>query len=254
MGSYRLESQEYYKIKVPWNNPYKKVISMPQGWSDLVAHLARITRIDGDQHWKDPNGCETLESVFKATDKPKAVDWYNRNSKRLSNIRDLAIALKTCTSGVNSSADLYFYSNAVFFALGLTMAFHKEFLELLCKDDVLCFCIDWSNDKLDELNTVFRRSGFSEFCKFLPIAFSVWTEGKTIFSSEYKNQFDQHAILLFDFMLECVLLANDTCKEVCKYHDNIAAARNQILSYYKHLKKHKIYLPKEIQYKIYRYL
>lgn len=238
--NYHLESQEYYKIKLPWNNLYKRRKVGTVGYGECAAYITKQLLINNGERFGDTE----LAQFFK---KNPLEDWYIHHEKQLLLINRKIKALQNYYT--DNKQNYYFYINAILYTIGLystidihtKSVFEKEQLRLLA------FCMDWPVDNVLDFLVLFYKNAYSDFIELLPLAFDIWPNNVGL-NLEYKKQFDQYAILLFDYMLDCAMLYIET------YKKNANAVRVQILSYYKHLKKNKLYLPKEMQEKIYRYL
>ena len=191
----------------------------------------------------------SLRDFMAFGDRELAVKWYDKNKERIESLRNIAMALKTYK-------DLYFYNNCLIFAMGSLISLPGHLLKLYPSKavEVFCYCLDLPREAFGEFEKTFNEGKYcyEEFCNHLPLAFDSWTtsyQGSRM-DSDYHQNFNAFAILLFEFMIELSILVLDTSKD-----PTLTTIRTgQIRCYYKHLRKHKIYLPKELQEKIYRYL
>ncbi|MBE6755887.1 MAG: hypothetical protein E7555_05480 [Ruminococcaceae bacterium] len=255
--NYKLETQEYYKIKTLWNNPYKEPTGMPTGYLKIAVLVEEVCLSGGEKlHWTgsaDYVG-KSLKDYFGLYGDEYIRKWYQKNSERIESLREKIDFLSTYSN--DSKLDIYFYVNAVLYAAGMVYNLPSYFIHSNPSAvlTTLEYCIDFPKSSTEEksLLDVFEMHAKEDFRTQIPLPFVVWKEMKENKSLEstYKAQFDKYAIVLFDFMVETAILIKDTLRD----HEYEERVRALILSYYKYLKKEKLYLPKEIQEKIYNYI
>ncbi len=250
--SFRLDSQEHFKISTPLINIYKKHDSTPRAYMN-IAVLCEGILAAGQLSWTPPAigtlRFSTIREFCEFAGKAEGVKWYDKNEERLTGIRRRAIALK-------SGSDLYFYNNALIFAMGSLASMPSDFIHshpsLIV--EMFCYCMDFPEERFGDFEQAYDtgKLGYAEFRDYIPLPFDAWADyhkGPRM-DSQSLQQFDSMAILLFDFMIELSILILDTCRD-----SRLSQIRTgQIRSYYKWMKKHRLYPPKEIQEKIYRYL
>lgn len=247
-GRLRMADKEYYKIKTHWNTPYKRAHTNRIGLTRLLAQIAETMRLGGDAP-----GDQEPQTVYQLKEMLQSYlyddSWFEANGRRLDQIRQLARELKGCRRATGD-ADSYYYGNAVQFVLGNLMTLSSVWngQQLLAWRWVLSYCLDWPREKLEDLRSALDDYGYEEFRTLLPAAVEAWPRLKTATSGE-REQAEGYNILLFDFLLEFSLLIHDTVRNG-QYWSLI---RTQILSYYKWLRKNDLYLPRELQEKLYRY-
>lgn len=276
-SKYSLETKEYYQIKTPLKNSYKRLNYSTISIEALNACIAKKFRLSDDHVvWVGINGEKQLKVIFASCDNDKVMAWYNQNENRLLKLNNIIKLLKKYNPNKETVNDNHFYNNAVFYGIGLARTlpttFDKQYIDVFVP--TLCYCIDWPEKDFEILEDAFIQGGDTDFTKYLPQALEYWAtlngfparkdknfnnlktkeadffQFKNIYDSQYRKEYDYYALLLFDFMLECALLANDLYWD--KKH--LKLVNTQIRSYYKFLKSCKIFLPKEMQEKIYRYL
>ena len=183
------------------------------------------------------------------------IKWYDENAHRLSILRNKILELK-------QESDLYFYCNALNFTIGsmtslwsflapkkhMDANFYGEMMVLLC------YITDLPHNQFDACNKAFNEEvrGYEEYRTQLPLALEVWPDihNESSTTSVEKQRFDNYAIMLFEYMVELSIFIIDNVKN----QEHTAIKRSQIRCYYKWLKKNKLYLPKNLQERIYRYL
>lgn len=246
---YKMENQEYYKIKTPWGNPYKKANVNRNGLLHIEAFISTAFQNACDicPEEEDPGQFASLKELFQWS--PESLRWYEDNSRQLEQIRQRARELKDY-KGATGKASPYYYANAVQYALGHLTALPMEWMEQHRSQcfGTVSYCLDWPYEAFFKLLSIYGEKEYQEFREFLPGAFEVWPHMKQGTPGE-RAQAEQYTILLFDFMLELALLLNNTYTD----GQHTALVRTQILCYYKWLKKNGFYLPREMQEKIYRY-
>lgn len=222
---YDLESEEIYKIKVPWRHLYKASDDEPSGWKSFAVYINKLSLNGKLPQWKE--NC--------------SVEKYVSDKRKINYVRELAIHLK--------NNDTYLYSSAVFYVIGLLSALPKnELFNTMGIESIVPYCIDWSYDGIGELLDVFNTNdGFSDFTKTIPTAFAMLPIQVGGNYSSDKQAIARDVFVLFDFMIEYTLLLNHIIRDA----NYIVLARQQILHYYKFLRKNKIYPPYELQEKLY---
>lgn len=239
---YRMADREFYKIKTHWRNPYKKGLVNRIGLTRLRAEIAETMRA-GEDIPDDPLKKLKL-GLFDFR------PWYEANGRRLDVIRQLALELKAGCWRATGSVYTYYYANAVQFALCNLTAMNplRGEEQYLPWYKILSYCLDWPLERLDQLYSALGDPGYEEFRTFLPESFAVWPRMYDL-PSEERNKVEKNNILIFDFMVEFALLIMDTCPA----SQHRILVQTQILSYYKWLRDHKFYMPKDIQEKLFRY-
>ncbi len=257
LPSYSIDTKEHYKITTPLISPYKCVKDLRLGYLSVGAFTERLYNSTSTHfHWSPPieesNNIKSLRDYMGFGHDTYVVEWYDKNSKKLESLQNQIKVLKQYD-------DLYFYNNAVIFALGsyYTISgpqyYWRHYLNKMV--EALCYCLDIPSKFFFEgLASAFNEGnyGYEEFRTLIPLAFDVWPEisKNPTLDTKYKQNFDTFCILLFDFMIDLAIFINDSINDL-----ELKKIRStQIRCYYKWLKKNKIYLPKELQYKIYRYL
>ena len=247
---YELAEKEYYKIRKILFNHYKKNTDTPRPFMSVGVIIEKLYQ-DQNNRWNGIDGYNTLNDIVLLCNNDKCTKWYNDNKDKLAEIQKKASSLRLYSNG----QDMYFYLNAVLFIWGLIKTtphnfFKKYPLLIAC---TACYCLDMPYDYMAKVEPAFdNNGGYHYFVRKLPLAIDVWSTNRSGMNSNYRKEFNEFGIVLFDFMLDCVLLLNDSF--YVSEREQALINRDLILSYYKHLKKHKIYLPKEIQYKIYSQL
>lgn len=250
----KLETKEYFKIKTPLINIYKRINNTPKGYLNIAAFTEKLFLANHSHfHWSPPVieniTINSLRDFLVFYNVEPVIKWYDKNKEKLDALRNITNALKTYK-------DLYFYNNALIFAMGslISLPGHllKSYPSVLV--ELFCYCLDLPSAMFGEFEKAFDKDKccYEEFRNQLPLPFDAWTtlyQGDRL-DSIYQQSFDAFAILLFDFMIELSILVLDTCKD----SELTMIRTGQIRCYYKWLKKNKIYLPKELQEKIYRYL
>lgn len=248
-GRFHMAEKEYYPIKTHWNNPYKRARKNRSGLTKLLAEIAETMRVGGDIPGdQEPQTVQQLKEQRPYLD-IFGMNWLEINGPRLDQIRQLAQELKACWT-LTGNVEPYYYANAVQYAIGnmLSLSTVWDGQQMLIWQWVLSYCLDWPREKLSDLCSALGDDGYEEFRLLLLSAVEVWPKIKNAVSGE-RDQAEQYYILLFDFLLEFSLLIHDTVRNGQYW----SLVRTQILSYYKWLRKHKLYLPRELQEKIYRY-
>lgn len=247
----QLETQEYYKITTPMFSAYKKNDVYPKGYLGLAVFTEKLEAENSHFGWRVPKiekiEIQSLRDFIRFC--RYGLEWYDKYKDRIEKLRNISIALKKYD-------DLYFYNHALFFAMGCFDSFPGHVIRLYLNQavEVFCYSMDIPEEQFWKLKEVYckEKKCDLEFKHYLPLVFEAWVKlGKeNRVESEHVQKFNSFAILLFDFMIELSILILDTCND--SELENIRS--NQIRCYYKWLRKHKIYLPKELQEKIYRYL
>lgn len=253
---YRLADREYYPIKTPWKQRYKSSSDTPGVFMGVLAYFARA---GGGQSWRPEEGWDTLEQLLEYTPFVPQPGWYRANRGRLEGMREKAAQLRRYQN--HGEDDVCFYAQAVQYAYGCLTTLSGELLRRaspLGLRHVLCYCIDWPEDRYGEMTSACGEAMREQFASCIPLAFTAWPNyysrkagaggpGGRVTAEERQN-FTSHAILLFDFMLDWGMLINDSFQDV----PHRTAVRDQLLCYYKWLKKNKLFLPRELQERIYR--
>lgn len=255
LPEYRLEDREYYKIQTPLFSPYKQ-----QGSSAFQMHLKigafieNLAENNGRFRWSlkslisdESQAFKSLKDYLEFYTYKDFLLWYEANKERLDKLNKTAAMLKS----YRNSRDLYFYRHALFFADGCLNTVPQQLTHGRASGiiAIFCYCVDIPADSFEQLENVFGQETYAAFRTFLPLPFEVWPNmhSDRRIPSQEREEFDKYAVLLFDFMLELSVLLLDAIRD-----SELAAARiTQIRSYYKWLKKNKLYPPKEIQKKLY---
>lgn len=250
----KLETKEYYQIKTPLFNIYKRNNSTPKGYLNVAVFTEKLFSVNSSHfHWKVPvlenSAINSLRDFMAFGNRESVVKWYDKNKEKIENLRNITMALKTYK-------DLYFYNNCLIFAMGSLISLPSHLIKLYPSKlvEVFCYCLDLPTEMFGQFEKTFDEGKYcyEEFRNYLPLPFDVWTtlyQGNRV-DSDFRQSFDAFAILLFDFMIELSILILDTCRD----SELTMIRTGQIRCYYKHLRKRKIYLPKDLQEKIYRYL
>lgn len=250
----KLETKEFFKIKTPLFNIYKQNSNTPKGFLNITIFTEKLFLTNNKHfHWSPPvienHTINSLRDFIAFGKHEHAVNWYDKNSKKLESLQKTIKELK-------NYSDLYFYNNALIFAMGSMYTLPGSLLRTYpsCIVELFCYCMDLPGEQFGALEETFRKDNhcYEEFRNNLPLALDAWgTSYKAHrLNSDYLQKFDTFGILLFEFMTDLSILILDTVKD--SELDQIRTG--QIRSYYKWLKKNKIYLPKELQEKIYKYL
>ncbi|MEE0946970.1 MAG: toll/interleukin-1 receptor domain-containing protein [Acutalibacteraceae bacterium] len=245
--SHSLQTEEYYPIKTPLINKYKSCGDLRKGHIMVSAFTERLYN-EKESHFHS-DSFENYRVLIYGAKRMAEVDWFEKNTASIEKLHSLALLLK-------EYENLYFYNNAMEYALGLfyslppTTAYTHP--SLIC--ETFCYCLDLPSDAFSGFKLIKKDRSvyYSEFCKYIPLAFDYWPSlhGNTRHDSSETKSFDAFGILLFEYMCELAILVLDSIndKAFCKM------VSEQIKCYYKWLKKHGIYLPKSIQEKVYRYI
>lgn len=257
---YSLDTKEYYKIQTPLFNIYKRNPFTPRGYLNVRVFLEKLQKsCNGKFHWSPPewqsSQNSSLRDFWVHSYYPSTIKWYDENAHRLSDLRNKILELK-------QESDLYFYCNALTFTMGTMTSLWYFFasknyrsVNYYCEmEDLLCYIMDLPHDQFDACNKAFNEGncGYEEFRNQLPLALDVWPNmhNQSSIRSEDKQHFDNFAIMLFEYMVELSIFVIDNVK----IQEHTTIKRSQIRCYYKWLKKNKLYLPKNLQERIYRYL
>ena len=251
LTKYKLETKAYFKIRTPLINSYKQNQITPKAYLNISVLLEKTTNFQS-LHWAPPqhmiNKVTSFRDYWTYMDSDFQVGWYDKNKDRLLKLRDIFINLK-------KNEDLYFYANALCYSIGMMIALRKYVFpyHLTNLSDILCYVADIPDEHLQKLEEAFYKdgSGFEEFRTKLLLPFEVWPKmHKSRLNSEEIQKWDSLAIMLFNLMIEVSIFILDNLKD----RDLYIIITTQIRCYYKWLKKNKIFLPKELQEKIYRHL
>lgn len=259
LPSYSIDTKEHYKITTPLISPYKCVNDIRDNYLLIGAFTRELYMSTSSPfHWcppvKEGITINSLRDYMVGYGNDEAAgEWHDKNIDKLNSLQAQIKALKQYD-------DFYFYNNAIIFAMGtfytiLDYNYVWRRYHLNEMIEVLCYCLDISSEFFfNGLNDAFTKDkqGQEDFRNLIPLAFEAWPEisKNPTLDSKYKQNFDTFCILLFDFMIDLAIFINDSINDL-----ELKQTRStQIRCYYKWLKKNKIYLPKELQYKIYRYL
>lgn len=240
---YQPETRELFPIRTPLFSSCKPYGRFPDPVFHLEQHLHSIDA--AGKAYTSGREVTGLDALFASA---TPFDWA-QHRKRMEAIREKAIILKACTKGDTEEPNLYYYANAVAYAYHLlrTLPNHYWSASVLRLTVPFCYCVDLPDDEYFPLAKAADSYRLIDHLRHHLIrAVEYWPNE----DGSNAGAFDPYAITLFDFMLDCALLLN----EIYRDPQNMAAVRDQILAYYKYLKKHKLYLPKELQMRIYEHL
>ena len=251
------ETRAYYKIRTPLWNPYKQSPGTPSAYIGIAAELNRLGReTGGDFHWRAGDDARRGPvSLYKRYNDRYLTAWIGKYGRTLGQIQMKARALRAYfpEGGASGEADLYFYANAVVFAIGMLKTLPGALAGVRPEAcvSILCYCCDLPEDAFRSLEKAFdeKQSGIGYFDRYLPLCFDVWPSVRRGDATpRYKNEFDRMGWLLFDFMLDAVILVNGTVRDPKR----IGINRRRVLFYCKWLRKNGIYPPGALRKKLYQ--
>ena len=248
--SYALEEKELYPIKTPLFCGLKKDDRFQSAKLDIEAAV-----VEAMDEGPDKYAFRCPEFVLKHEVFSGRKDWYNENEARMKRIAAIANELRFFKTG--DSEILTFYADAVIFSILLNKPLCPTMRGWNVAAYVMAICVDLNVDLYNE--AVEKVEAWHYPSNWLMNSFVTWVncrKSNTLTTSE-REKVDKIGAMLFDLMLECVLLLNDlecVSNVFADKHPVIEENSRWILAYYKWLRQHGIFLPKHIQEKLYKFV
>lgn len=231
----QLEQNIFYKVKLPLFSSYKPYEDGYQG--GILSMLAQLERLGTT----GPYTPEQMAAQFSGN--AGFERWYAANADALRRVREKALTLKR-------TGDTYVFNDAIFYTLGLAAKAvtenpnfsHYVFALASC-------CLDLAGEEFSQLHGKFDGSCFDMFGKYIPQTLSIWPRirKKSDITAQEKVVYDEKAIALFDYILERAAFSIETTDDSAYK----AYLIKQLLCYYKWLVNNQIYLPQQMQKRLY---
>lgn len=243
-----LEMKEYYPVKTPFINRYSGKAECCGFWFIEVAAKSQEYFVNYDN--------ETENEFQESLNHFMNTDWFLHNQEKLENLK---LRIEKFTEYGNT--DVFFYVYCVSYLYGLRRVYMQEkmkepygMVQNLPSFETIKYLLGWDGaSALKEVNMDYNQLFnlmFDDFRDNIMYPFVNWKsilEQKSTYTVEERREFTNYAIRLFDVMVDLALFG------ISHYRNPafVEPVRTHILCHYKYLKKHKIYLPKEIQKKVY---
>lgn len=248
--------QEYYTIKTPFFTPFKSCKTRDtyggelQLDADAAAHWQETGyKADPDKTFSEMFGRAWVEDMEKQA-------WFQGSEQEISLLRGKCLRLLQYTYPGRDNRpvhDIFFYKEFVLYMILMwehSSAVRSRMSGIGDFCQVMTYIIDWDVFEAIDACRPAMKTLADYFQKYMFRPFESWPDilrvkGNDVRIGE-KRSYSAYAIWLFDAMIDMYHLFFERWPEP-EFEEFV---KNKLLCSYKYLKKHQIFLPREVQRKV----